>query len=290
MVRQEGSVFVKREDLEERVIALGSGEGHGRTMAAEQLAGCEDERAIWALLPLLRDRFFLARRAAARALTRLGWQPKDELAQARLHVALGDWAAVRLLGASAAVVALSDHLAEEHAETARSVFETLATFGDNAVPIIHRGLAQGNAEVRRRCLDIVPLVDDGSLYSPVVAALEAREIGIRLVAIRALLASPSEAVADALVARLQVESSRAVLDELYAAMAEHAEQVLPRLVALLDETDDEQIIERCFRVCEATGGRAIDIVRELAADVDRPYAARACRALSHISQPSPGVE
>ncbi|MCB9867649.1 MAG: HEAT repeat domain-containing protein [Phycisphaerales bacterium] len=146
-----------------------------RLCAAHALAAAEDPSAEDALLTALADEDPGVRRAAAGGLKRLGWEPPNDAARARLSIAAGNTAALLALGAAAADE-LIDDLA---APTLRSAtIEMLAALGAVGTDALLRAIAATTADVRQQALEALAVVGNAQVVPRLTLLFEDADVEV----------------------------------------------------------------------------------------------------------------
>lgn len=154
-----------------------------RLAAAEALAAAADAQATDTLVAALADEDPQVRRAAARGLQRLGWEPPNASAHARLQIAAGDARAVLALG-HAAADELIDDLA---APTLRAAaIELLAALGAIGTAALLRAVGSAAADVRQQALEALAVVGKTDVIPQVLGLIDDAQVEVRRAAARAL--------------------------------------------------------------------------------------------------------
>lgn len=244
-------------------MALGDTEGHGRARSARVLAQKVDKRSLWALVPLLQDSFFLARREAALALKKLDWQPKSDKGRIAFLIALEEWSEVIDLGAKA-VPYLVKLLCEKHEPTAKAIVSTLQKIGEPAIRPLCRIATGSDEKASKRALKLLVELHDERAIPAFLVNLESARVSLRLVALRGLNKVVSAKCKEPLIGLLENEREASVLRSLYSVLAHHNFMFEDTLKGLLKSKKGSGFLaERCFRVFEAMGEKGRSHLEEL---------------------------
>ena len=268
-------------------MALGDTEGHGRARAARALAQKADKRSLWALVPLLQDSFFLARREAAMALKKIDWQPKSEKGRVAFLIALEEWSEVIDLGAKA-VPYLVKLLCEKHEPTAKAIVTTLQKIGEPAIRPLCRIATGSDEKASKRALKLLVELRDERAIPAFLVNLESARVSLRLVALRGLDKVVSAKCKEPLIDLLRNEREASVLRSLYGVLAHHNSMFEDTLKGMLkDRNENGLLAERCFRVFEAMGERGRSHLEELTNGRCADRAKAALETLNRVTFSSP---
>ena len=264
-------------------MALGDSEGHGRARAAKALAQKADKRSLWALVPLLQDSFFLARREAALALEALDWQPSSDKGKIAYLIAHEAWDEVVKLGASA-VPYLIKLLCEKHEPTAKAIVSALKNIGEPAIRPLCRIATGSDERASKRALKLLVELHDRRAIPAFLVNLESARVSLRLVALRGLDKVVDKKCQEPLLGLLRNERETSVLRSLYGVLAHHSSLFEESLRSMAESSDNNGFLtERCFRVFEAMGEKGRKHLEELANGANEKRARIALETLDRIA-------
>lgn len=160
-----------RRSIKDLINALASDNSTARWDAAMFLGDTGDMSAIEPLVKCITDEDYLVRLEAAKALSKLGWTPRNDVEKANYLSAKREWDELVQLG-QAAVVPLIRILGDKTWEIRRAAKESMVRIGKPAVKSLILALGDGDENVRQCAADALGDINDIRAVEPLIRALE----------------------------------------------------------------------------------------------------------------------